>query len=489
MKTYIYSTMICLSLMFTNAAGAWVISGSWDDSDNIVMDDVFLPAATWSNPAQFQMSDYNRIDTNDNSHPFRVATSPEFSFGSNDGDNTMGFLGEAGLSSEYSLSYASALAWAVSFSSGGDRVECDVMLDSALAWRSAPDDNNWFQSTVLHELGHCRGLSHYNSFQSMQNSGQSKYLRNEVLYMDDRDAIRQNSTTVSERDITVHHKWHDGARPQWMSMSPTTLREGDQIDFSDVTVENRGSRDFGSTVEIAFYLSNNSTITDSDTRMATASWGSFNHFTYSTFDISTTIPEVDDCGTYYAGAIVDPDDDWSERFENNNSTVMTDGVPYTGTTFVPTPLTIRLAEDADEPNNYRFQSTNVSLPFAANNLTVDEDSESDFYEFTLSEERKIMALAVFDHSNGDIEMELQNASGTTEATSTTSTDNETIARVLSPGTYHLKVYGDGAGSCNRYNLLVLAADPSCGLGFEAGLVVPLIFMIRRRLARRGQQQL
>ena len=489
MKISIYATTIFLSLIIATTASAWSISSGWDDSDNIVMDDVFRPAATYSNPAQFQMSDYNQIDTTDNSHPFRINTSPQFSFGSGDGDNTMGFLNETGLNSEYSLSYASALAWAVSFTSSGDTVECDVMLDNTLAWQTGPDDNNWFQSTVLHELGHCRGLNHYNSFHAIQNSGQSKYLRDEVLYMDDRDAIRQNSTTVSERDIIVHHKWHDGTQPQWMSMSPTTLREGDRIDFNDVNVENRGSLDFGSTVEIAFYLSTNPTITDSDTRISTASWSSFPHFTSSTFDISTTIPEVDDCGTYYAGAIVDPDDDWSERFEGNNSVVMTNGVPYTGTTFVPTPLNIRLAEDAQEPNNYRFQSTNVSLPFSQNNLTVDEDSESDFYEFTLSEERKVIAMAIFDHSNGDIEMELQNASGSTQASSTTSNDNEIIAGVLAPGTYHLKVYGDGAGSCNRYNLLVLAADPSCGLGFEAGLIVPLIFMVRRRLARRGQKQL
>ena len=484
MKTFIYSTLCFLSLMIASTASAWVISGSWDDSDDIVMDDIFLPAATWSNPAQFQMSDYNRIDTNNNSHPFRVASSPQFSFGSSDGDNSMGFLDEAGLTSEYGLSYASALAWAVSFSSGGDRVECDVMLDNTLAWRTGPDNANWFQSTMLHELGHCRGLSHFNSFQSMQNSGQSKYLRNEVLYMDDRDAIRQNSSTLSELDITVHNKWHDGARPQWMSMSPTTLREGDQIDFNDVTVENRGSRSFGSTVEIAFYLSTNSTISNSDTRMSTAAWGSFADFTYSTFDISTTIPEVDDCGTFYAGAIVDPDDDWNERFEGNNSAIMTNAVPFSGPSFVPTPLTIRLAEDADEPNNSRYQSTNVSLPFSQSNLTVDEDSESDFYEFTLSEERKIVAMAIFDHSNGDVEMELQNVSGVTQASSTTSNDNEMIARILSAGTYHLKVYGDGAGSCNRYNLLILAADPSCGLGFEAGLIVPLIFMVRRRLGKR-----
>ena len=484
MKTFIYSTLCFLSLMIASTASAWVISGSWDDSDDIVMDEIFLPVATWSTPAQSQMSDYNRIDTNNNSHPFRVNSSPTFSFASGNGTSSMGFLDGTGLNNEYGLTFASALAWAISFTSRGDIVECDVVLDVDLAWRRGPDDANWFQSTVLHELGHCRGLSHFNARQSMQNSGQSKYLRDEVLYMDDRNAIRQNSSTVNELDISVHNKWHDGSRPQWMSMSPTTLREGDRIDFNDLTVENRGSQDFGSTVEIAFYLSTNPTITDSDTRMSTASWASFPEFTSSTFDLNTRIPQVNDCGTYYAGAIVDPDDDWNERFEGNNSAVMTNGVPYSGTNFVPTPLTIRLAEDADEPNNSRHQSTNVSLPFTQSNLTVDEDSESDFYKFTLSEERKIVAMAIFDHINGDVEMELQNASGVTQASSRTSNDDEMIARILSPGTYYLKVYGDGAGSCNRYNLLILAADPSCGLGFEAGLIVPLIFMVRRRLGKR-----
>lgn len=489
MKTLLYLICISFSLNLATAAGAWTTFGAWDDRDDIVMDDALLPAATWSTPAQLQMSDYNRIDTTDNSHPFRISNSPQLSFGSADGDNTIGFLADAGLSSEYGLTYATSLAWTVSLTSGGEIVECDVIFDptpSGALWTLGPDNSNWFQSTALHELGHCRGLNHFDSLQSMQNSGQSKYLRDEVLYMDDKDAIRRNATTVTERDIVVHNKWHNGTSPQWMSMSPTTLREGDTIDFENVTVENRGSQNFGSDVEIAFYISTNATISNSDTRMLTASWSSFNTFTFSTFDISTTIPTVDDCGTYFAGAIVDPDDDWSERFEGNNNQVMTDGVPFTGTSFIPTPLTIQLGEDPDEPNDSRFSSTSISLPYSQSGLTIDQDSESDYYEFTLTEERKILALLNFEHANGDVELELQNSSGVVQANSTSSTDGEVIAKVLDAGTYHLRVYGDGAGSCNRYNLLALAADPSCGLGFESGLIVPLIFMLRGRLARRRQ---
>ena len=231
----------------------------------------------------------------------------------------------------------------------------------------------------------------------------------------------------------------------------------------------------------------NKTISNSDTRLLTASWPSFGTFSFSTFDMSVTIPEVDDCGTYYAGAIVDPDDDWNERFEDNNSTVMTDGVAFSGTTFTPTSLTINLAEDTHEPNNSRWGAASIALPFGENGLTVDEDSENDYYKFTLTEERKFSVMILFEHAIGDLDVELQDSNGIVLASSVTSNDNEVIQQVLDAGTYFVRVYGDGAGSCNRYGMMAFSADPSCGLGFEAGLIVPAIFMLRGRLRRRRLQ--
>lgn len=43
-----------LQIAAMSNASAYVVNNFWPDGDNIVMDDVFLPAATWSNPAQFQ---------------------------------------------------------------------------------------------------------------------------------------------------------------------------------------------------------------------------------------------------------------------------------------------------------------------------------------------------------------------------------------------------------------------------------------------------
>jgi len=84
--------LITIFAVWVVPASGYVLFNWWDDSANIVMDDVFLPAATWSAPAQFQLAEWNEIDTTSNNHPFLISLSPQFSFGSDDGDNTMGFL-------------------------------------------------------------------------------------------------------------------------------------------------------------------------------------------------------------------------------------------------------------------------------------------------------------------------------------------------------------------------------------------------------------
>lgn len=451
---------IVAALLYSAVGMTYVINNWWNDGDNIVMDDVFLPAATWSSPAQFQMSEFNEIDVTDNSHPFRINNNPQFSFGANDGDNTIGFLGEAGLNSEYGLSYASALAWTACWtgflSSRYD--ECDVMLDPTLGWTLGPNNSTWFQSTVLHELGHVRGLGHYNNFQSMQNSGQSKYLRNEVLYMDDKVGVRQHASNVSERDVVIYNKWHNGSTPQWMSMSPLTLREGQVINMNNITIENRGTIALG-TLRFGVYLSTNSTISTGDTLLNTGSFGSFGTFTFSTFNWSATIPTVNDCGTRYIGGIVDDNGAYAERFEGNNATVFTNGVPFSGQTFVPTPLNILLREDTLEPNDSQGAARTISLPFSNSSLSIDTDNEQDWYRFTVSGNGQVVINVNFTHSLGNINLDLRNSSGTVLQSSTSTTNNESITRTLTAGTYYARVYGSGGGSCNKYSMNVTFNQP------------------------------
>ena len=50
-------------------------------------------------------------------------------------------------------------------------------------------------------------------------------------------------------------------------------------------------------------------------------------------------------------------------------------------------------------------------------------------------------------------MQLQSSGGSVLASATTTTSNESITyEGLSPGTYYIRVYGSGTGSCNSYSL-------------------------------------
>jgi hypothetical protein len=432
------------SVMPVRSLHAYLIGNWWNDGTNIVMDDVFLPAATWSSPAQFQLSEWNEVDTTDNSHPFRISSSPQFSFGANDGDNTMGFLAETGLNSEYGLSYAAALAWTACWSSG-TIVECDVMLDPALPWNLSPDDDEFFQSTVLHETGHVRGLDHYNGNLSMQNSGVNKILRGEDLYMDDKVAVRQHASHVAETDIVMYNKWHNGSTPQWMTMSPTTARVGANVTFNNLKVENRGTTAFGS-LRFGIYFSTNDLISTGDQLVNTGSFGSFGTFSQSTFNWNATVPSVTDCGSRWFGAIIDDNGAYAERYEGNNNTTFVNGTP------TPQALSILLERDALEPNDSFAAPRIIGLPISNSNLTIDQDLEQDFYRFTLSGLSRVTFTASFTHANGDVDMDLRNSANTVLQSSGGTGNSETIVADLAAGTYYIRVFGFNAGSCNRYSL-------------------------------------
>jgi hypothetical protein len=431
----------------------------WRDSSNIVMDDIFLPKDPWGLNAEFQLSEFNQVDTTDNSHPFRVSLSPQFSFGANDGDNSMGFLGESGLNSEYGLSYSGALAWTVCWTDLlGWMDECDMMLNPALPWQLVPDDDEFFQSTALHEAGHIRGLDHYNRWQSMQNSGTNKKLRDEVLYMDDKEGIRASNTFVSERDLVVYRKWHTGlgsatGSPAWMTVSPTTVRTGQIINFNDLTVENRGTLAVAP-LRIGFYLSTNDVISTSDTLLNTGSWSSFGRNTFSSFDWSATVPTVTDCGTRYVGAIVDDNGLHAERFEGNNAVAFSNGTP------TPVAISVLLARDPLEANDSFATARAVTLPFGRSDLSLDSDTDNDYYRFTLAHAARVAVTLAFTHSTGDVNLQLLNSGGSVIAASASTGSSESIAVDVAAGSYTIRVHGNGTGACNRYTITASATLPA-----------------------------
>jgi len=463
MRTRIQHRLPAAALVFFAVeVAAYNIDGYWPDGTDIVMDDILGPPcgtqSEFSDNAQFQMSEWNEVDTTDNSHPFRINLDPQCYFAAADGRNTIGFLGEAELMTLYGLSFDEALGWTVCWSDDGIIYECDVIFDEDLPWQLGPDDDYWFQSTAQSLLGKVRGLDDYNDYLSMQNTGQSSYLRDEILYMDDKEGVRQNASFVTERDIVMYNKWHDGVNPQWMSMDPTRLRVGETIDLRNITVENRGTLSFDSELWFGIYLSTNDVVSTGDTLLNEGVFDSFGRFSFSTFDWSATIPaSVTDCATRFIGGVIDNRDDWNERFEGNNAVVFTDGVPFTGQAFTPTPLAILLAEDIYEQNDTLATAADIAVPFFDDGLGIDSDEENDYYRLDLTNSGTLDIAVVFSHAAGDIDLELLDANGVLLQSATSATDNESIAREVVAGTYHVRVFGFGEGSCNQYALDITQA--------------------------------
>ncbi len=429
---------------------AYNISTWWPDSDNVVMDDIFLPAATWAGPAESQLLEWNEIDRADLSHPFLISSAPEYSFGSGDNDNTMGFLDDAGLQSQYGISYATAggtgaLAVTVTWASGTELVEADIMVDPSLPWSLGPDDNNWFQSTMLHEAGHARGLGHHQVWQSIMNDGTSKLLRDETLYMDDMNGIRQHATAVQEVDIVLYPKSHNGTGPQWMTTSATTLREGQPVTFSNWSFENRGSVASGlATFEV--YLANTPALSPPLTLLNTGNIPSSQGNSYGIMNWTSTIPTLQDCTVKYVGAIAPSNPAWNERFEQNNTVAFTNGSRN------PVQLSLLLARDRYEPNDAVNTSYTISRDFSNNTLSLDSDTDHDWYTFYLPKTMTVVLDLSFTHALGDIDLELRNTAQTVLAASAGTSNFEHIQIRLASGYYRIHVYGYGTGACNRYSM-------------------------------------
>jgi hypothetical protein len=203
-------------------------------------------------------------------------------------------------------------------------------------------------------------------------------------------------------------------------------------------------------VRFGIYLSTNATISTSDQLLNTGSWPSFGRFTFSTFNWSVTVPSVSDCRTYYIGGIIDDNNAYAERFEGNNAVAFSNNAPD------PQPFTILLERDAMEPNDSFATARAITLPFNNGSLTIDTDAAQDFYRFTLAQAARVSISLSFTHASGDIDLDLRDSVNTVLQSSTSVSNSESIVRDLPAGTFYIRAYGYGAGSCNRYSMAVSA---------------------------------
>lgn len=129
--------------------------------------------------------------------------------------------------------------------------------------------------------------------------------------------INQGDNTYTTQK-TIHIEG-SGSLPEFstlLSKAPSSAKAGDTISLQNI-VYNTGSADANG-VYVGVYLSMDSQIRNSDTRIGSHQYDNIFHDYYAYKTLSVTIPVGTQPGTWYLGAIVDPDNAIPEKDEGNN---------------------------------------------------------------------------------------------------------------------------------------------------------------------------
>lgn len=115
------------------------------------------------------------------------------------------------------------------------------------------------------------------------------------------------------------------------------------------------------------------------------------------------------------------------------------------------------ANDRFEPNDDRDRATALGANATVEDLRI-VDGESDYFALNLSRGESITATALFDDTQGDLDVALLGPDGTFVDSSNSVTDDETVSGVAGQnGTYYVRVYGF-SGASAPYSLEVDVTD-------------------------------
>lgn len=257
----------------------------------------------------------------------------------------------------------------------GTVVEADVMFYNGIAYEDNMNKINFwgfggnsrpFETTAIHELGHTAGLGHENNEYNIM-GGDYTFIHvngdsvRSYIGEDGSDGLVWLYGSRNAEDVSVvnyKYKGRSGAYSAhehtqlydtsgnilsgsnststcYRNMCETTydVSAGQTVDF-EVTAENSGRN--SQTVNISYYLSTNSTITTTDTLLATDSI-SVSRRDADTIKKRLTIPNNLQTGNYWLGAIIDSSNWLAEVDEVNNAT-------YTAIRIMPPPQAIYVGD-------------------------------------------------------------------------------------------------------------------------------------------------
>ena len=224
---------------------------------------------------------------------------------------------------------------------------------------------------------------------------------------------------------------------------------------ADVTVWNFGATATSAAFDLTLWLSSDATVGGGDVQLGTVSVPSLGSGMSFTDSRAITIPNGTAEGYYHFIAVADGANTNTETVETNNAFSRVLGVG------------VGCLDDAFEPNDTTATAT------AVDNGTYEMlqacSANSDYYAITTGAGGTIDVLVEFEHSDGDIDIELVDASGdepndcssgTNDCYSAGTSDMEQVTYTApSSGTWFVRVYGYN-GAENSYKVTVSGSTGS-----------------------------
>ncbi len=409
---------------------------------NLVMEQV--PTTWWSwqehNDAMWLWNQYVDI--------YRY-TADNGTWGRNGANEFAGFPSNADLNSTWGFTWGpSTLAMTVTSWSCQccNLSESDVAFNPAASWTTDPvaaETNSsltHFQGVLLHELGHSWGLQTINeNYDYGVPTVMHAYYGNSVhpgltIHASDAYLIRRHY--ASQRAQTPRADMAVFSQYAVTGLINTTtnvarVQQGAPLTVRNITVENTGD---GATANahIRLYLSTNRTISTGDTLIGDWFWTSFNAEGWGAYNLTGTVPLTTPTGSYFVGAIVSSNGYGGDDFAQNDTTHL-----FSQVLVDPRPC----ADDAFEPNNSMAAPAAIGTGFYGG-LQVCQGND-DWYRILVPAGNRLDLSIQFTHANGDLDLQLYDASSNLVDGSYSVTDGEsvTIASAPTSGFYFARVYG------------------------------------------------
>lgn len=380
-------------------------------------------------------------------------------WGDNSENEFGGFPSTASLLNQYGFVWgASALALCVTTTVSCECceiVQADILFNPDQSWTTSVQtainsDAVYYQSAMMHELGHSWGA---------ERKGVEDYTFdfNTVMHAYYGD-ITQSKLTVHAVDAQLARAHYDdqvsipgqldvGVFPYYSvgNLESATIPAGSYLPGESITVEGLTVEGIGNLaaedVRLRLYLAESQYIDPFDTLLGEWSFGTVGGYTASTLDFTATVPSMAP-GSYFLGAIVTVDGYGADDNYDNDIT------------FLPDPVTIGACTDAFEPNDVLFGSPPIGNPFQADlELCL---NDTDWFRVDLDAGEAYTFAILFDHDEGDLDLEAWDLFLGPVDTSNSITDNEQVTVQAGVATsYWFKVFGyDGA--TNSYSTLGLS---------------------------------